>query len=59
MNYVWVRAGALGSGLCFVVVVVRPWSATVGKSSSLFIARTVLDSSASDSSVAVSCPVVQ
>jgi len=53
VNYVWVRAGALGSGLCFVVVVVRPWSATVGKSSSVFIAWTVLRAAALASRVSL------
>ena len=39
VNYVWVRASALGSGLC---VVVRTWSVSVSKFSSVFIAWTVL-----------------
>ena len=39
---VLVRVSALGSGLCLVVIVVRPWFTKVDKSSSVFIAWTVL-----------------
>jgi hypothetical protein len=51
--YSHVHASALCSGLCFGVVVVRPWSATVGKSSSVFIARTVLRAAALTSRVSL------